>query len=75
MVTPEKLARLVRGVNRPPLPVAEKAPRQIYEMRGALVTARIGDTLMWSCVAQSAAAARAIVAALRNLENLKHEKE
>ena len=72
MVTPEKLARLVRGVNRPPLPVAEKTPRQIYEMRGALVTARIGDTLMWSCVAQSAAAARAIVAALRNL---KHERE
>ena len=75
MVTQEKVARLVRSINRPPLPVAERAPRQVYEMRGALVTARIGDTLTWSCVAQSAAAARAIVAALRNLENLKHERE
>jgi hypothetical protein len=74
MVTPEKLARLARGLNRPALP-AEKQPKQVFEARGALVTARIGDRLVWECVAQSAAAARAIVAALRNLENLKHERE
>jgi hypothetical protein len=73
MVTPEKLARLVRGLNRPPLP-AEKPPKQVFETRGAWVTARIGDRIVWECVAQSAAAARAIVAALRNLENLKHER-
>lgn len=74
MVTEQKLARLVRSIERVPLP-AEKTPKQVFEVRGAVVTARIGDTLMWSCVAQSAAAARAIAVALRNLENLKNERE
>lgn len=69
--TPEKVAALLRGMTRPPLPCGPEhrpPPRASFESRSNVVVARIGDDVVWNCVAPSTAAARAIAQAMRDLQ-------
>lgn len=69
-VPPAKVAKLLRQVTRPALPAqpAHRPPILSFEAHKGVVLARIGDDVVWNCVAPSASAARAIMKALRALQ-------
>lgn len=69
-VPPAKVAKLLRQMTRPelPAPAAYRPPVLSFEARNGVVLGRIGDDVVWNCVAPSASAARAIVKALRVLQ-------
>ena len=69
-VPPAKVAKLLRQMTRPalPAPPAYRPPVLSFEARNGVVLGRIGDDVVWNCVAPSASAARAIMKALRALQ-------
>lgn len=69
-VPPAKVAKLLRQMTRPALPgpAAYRPPVLSFEARNGVVLGRIGDDVVWNCVAPSASAARAIMKALRALQ-------
>lgn len=69
-VPPAKVAKLLRQMTRPALPVPPvyRPPVLAFETRNGVVLGRIGDDIVWNCTAPSASAARAIMKALRALQ-------